>query len=84
MRTFTPRQEQEIKPNLNAFIFHFGPVRIERQDPRCPGFYVYYPADSSSYIQYCHSFDYLDGWLYGAVQSVTNGLKSRLGGEKKE
>lgn len=74
MKTFTAKQYETIKTNLAAFVFNFGPVRIEKQDPCCPGYYVYSPADSDSYVQYCYDIDYLNGWLYGAVQAV-NTLK---------
>ena len=30
---------------------------------------------SGSYTQYCPSLDYLDGWLYGAVQAVNGIMK---------
>lgn len=70
----TTRQKEIIRDNLNAFIHNFGPVRIEH-DPRCPGFYVYSPADSESYVQYCYNIDYLNGWLYGAVQAANRLIK---------
>lgn len=67
MATFTKLQREKIKDNLRAFQFNFGSVRIEKQDGG-PGYYVFFPADSESYIQFCYNIDYLDGWLYGAVQ----------------
>lgn len=68
----TPKQKETIKDNLRAFINNFGEPRIER-DNLGKGFYVFYPADSDSWIQYCYSIDYLDGWLYGVVQGVVRG-----------
>ena len=68
----TPKQKETIKDNLRAFINNFGEPRIERDDLR-KGFYVFYPADSDRWIQYCYSIDYLDGWLYGVVQGVVRG-----------
>ncbi len=68
----TPKQKETIKDNLRAFINNFGEPRIERDDLG-KGFYVFYPADSDSWIQYCYSIDYLDGWLYGVVQGVVRG-----------
>ncbi len=65
----TPKQKETIKDNLRAFVNNFGEPRIERDDLG-KGFYVFYPADSDSWIQYCYSIDYLDGWLYGVVQGV--------------
>lgn len=67
MATFTKRQEELIRDNLRAFRHNFGAVRIEKQDGG-PGYYVFFPADSESYIQFCYNIDYLNGWLYGAVQ----------------
>ena len=68
----TPKQKETIKDNLRAFVNNFGEPRIERDDLG-KGFYVFYPADSDSWIQYCYSIDYLDGWLYGVVQGVVRG-----------
>ena len=67
MATFTKLQKERIKDNLRAFQFDFGSVRIEKQDGG-PGFFVFVPADSESYMQFCYNIDYLNGWLYGAVQ----------------
>ena len=68
----TRKQEEIIADNLRAFIANFGSPRIERAD-HCNGFYVYYPADSESYIQYCYDVHYLNGWLYGVVQGFMRG-----------
>lgn len=68
----TPKQKETIKDNLRAFVNNFGEPRIERDDLG-KGFYVFYPADSDSWIQYCYSIDYLDGWLYGVIQGVVRG-----------
>ena len=65
----TKRQEEIIRDNLKAFVHNFGEPRIEQQKP-FPGFYVYLPADSESYVTYCYDIDYLNGWLYGAVQAA--------------
>lgn len=74
----TNKQKEIIRDNLNAFIQNFGPVRIEH-DPRRPVFYVYSPADADSYVQRCYNIDYLNGWLYGAVQAA-NGCVKKAGG----
>lgn len=66
----TSRQKEIIKDNLRAFIANFGEVRIEKYGS---GFYVYSPADSESYVQFCYDIHYLNGWLYGCVQAV-NGI----------
>lgn len=71
-KTFTKRQEDIICKNLNAFVNNFGEVRIEKADYG-PGFYVYYPVDAETYIQFCENINYLDGWLYGVVQGFMRG-----------
>lgn len=68
----TTRQKEIIKDNLNAFKANFGNVRIEKEDAG-RGFYVFFPADSTTWIQFCYDIDYLNGWLYGVVQGVRRG-----------
>ena len=68
----TNKQKEYIKDNLRAFVANFGEPRIEKADYG-KGLYVYYPADSESYIQYCYDIDYLNGWLYGVVQGSMRG-----------
>lgn len=68
----TKRQQDIISKNLNAFVNNFGEVRIEKADYGT-GFYVFYPVDAESHIQFCHNIDYLDGWLYGVVQGFVRG-----------
>jgi hypothetical protein len=61
------REQELIQDNLRAYLTHFVPIRIEREDYG-KGFYVF-QEDDESYIQYCYDIHYLNGWLYGAVQS---------------
>lgn len=68
----TTRQNEIIADNLQAFTANFGAPRIERADYGS-GLYVYYPANSDSYIQYCYDINYLNGWLYGCVQGAIRG-----------
>ena len=75
----TERQKNLIEKNLKAFVYNFGSVRIEKENYG-KGFYVFYPEDSDSYIQYCYSIEYLDGWLYGCVQGK---LRLRLINERE-
>jgi hypothetical protein len=63
----TNREKELIKDNLRAYLKHFVPIRIER-DAYGTGFYVF-QEDAMSYIQYCYDINYLNGWLYGAVQA---------------
>lgn len=65
----TKREKEIIKDNLRAFVNNFGTVRIEKVAGY--GFYVYMNgAEEGNYIQFCYNIDYLNGWLYGAVQAV--------------
>ena len=74
----TLRQENLIMDNLVAFTNNFGVPRIVKADYGS-GWYVYYPANSDSYIQYCYNIDYLNGWLYGVVQGAVRGeFKERM------
>lgn len=66
------KQKEIIKDNLRAFTNNFGDVRIEKESYG-KGFYVFYPADADSYIQYCYDINYLNGWLYGIVQGAVRG-----------
>lgn len=70
----TSKQKEIIADNLRAFIHNFGEVRIEKEDYG-RGFYVFSPANSDSYVQYCYNIDYLNGWLYGCVQAVHKMVK---------
>ena len=72
----TDRQKEVIKDNLKAFKANFDSIRIEKE---CcgRGFYVFVPATSDSYIQYCYNIDYLNGWLYGCVQAVNRSELTR-------
>lgn len=74
----TNKQKEIIKDNLNAYKSNFGYISIEKED--CgKGFYVYTSPErkeQGSYTQYCYSIDYLNGWLYGAVQANNGIMKS--------
>lgn len=73
----TEKQKKIIESNLNAYKANFDYICIEKED--CgPGFYVYTSEDrkeSGCYTQYCYNIDYLNGWLYGAVQAVNKIMK---------
>lgn len=73
----TKKQMETIKDNLTAYKANFGYIRIESADYG-DGFYIYTDeqrAESGSYTQYCYNIDYLNGWLYGAVQAVNKVMK---------
>lgn len=76
----TARQKEIIADNLRAFTTNFGDVRIEKADYGS-GWYVHYPPEREDWIQFCYDIDYLNGWLYGVVQGVMCGFKSKLGDE---
>ena len=68
----TKREFEVVRDNLNAFVHNFGDVRIEKDDYG-KGYYVFYPADADTWIQYCYNIGFLDGWLYGVVQGAVRG-----------
>lgn len=70
----TNRQKEIIKDNLNAYINNFGYISIEKISGK--GFCVFTSEERKAcgdYTQCCYNIDYLNGWLYGAVQA-TNGV----------
>ena len=70
------KSEMEIiKDNLVSFIANFGKPRIERGDDG-KGFYVF-TDNSDSWKQYCYNIDYLNGWLYGCVQTTNRIIKNK-------
>ena len=82
---FTRAQMENIHDNLRAYLVNFGYLKITKADYG-KGFYIYTDeqrAESGSYTQYCYSFDYLNGWLYGAVQAV-NGIMKPLSNKERE
>ena len=73
----TKRQKEIIKDNLNAYIANFGYISIEPEDYG-KGFYIYTDEErkkSGCWTQYCHNIDYVNGWLYGAVQAINGIMK---------
>lgn len=73
----TKRQKEIIKDNLNAYIANFGYISIEPEDYG-KGFYIYTDEErkeSGSWTQYCYNIDYVNGWLYGAVQAANGIMK---------
>lgn len=66
-----------IEDNLRAYNNNFDELVIVNSDFG-KGYYVYRNKEDYingyNYVQYCYSIDYLDGWLYGAVQAINNML----------
>ena len=74
---FTRSQMESINDNLRAYLANFDYLKITKADYG-KGFYVYTDeqrAESGSWTQYCYNIDYLNGWLYGAVQAVNGIMK---------
>lgn len=74
---FTKKQMETIHDNLRAYLANFGYLHVEKADYG-KGFYIYTDStklENGSYTQYCPSLDYLDGWLYGAVQAANGIMK---------
>ena len=74
---FTQEEYDYIEDSLIPFINNFGEPRIynDYED----GFYIYLENDNSP-INYCHSIENLDGWLWGCVQGCRR-MKSKLNKE---
>ena len=73
----TNKQKEIIKDNLNAYIANFGYIKIVSEDYG-KGFYIYTDeqrAEAGSWTQYCYNIDYVNGWLYGAVQAINGIMK---------
>lgn len=73
----TAKQKEVIKDNLNAYIANFGYIKIVHEDYG-KGFYIYTDeqrAESGCWTQYCYNIDYVNGWLYGAVQAINGIMK---------
>lgn len=74
----TKKEKEIIKDNLNAYIANFGYIEIEKEDSG-NGFYVFTSPErkaQGNYTQFCYNVDYLNGWLYGAVQTINGIMKS--------
>lgn len=80
MKGLTERQREKIADNLRAYVHNFETTAIVREDFG-PGFYVYRNEDDaksgSNWVQFCYNIDYLNGWLYGAVQAICGQIKKR-------
>lgn len=66
-----------IHDNLAAYIHNFEYLKIEREN-NSDGFYVYTDEQrwkNGEWTQYCYNLDYLNGWLYGAVQAANKIMK---------
>lgn len=73
----TEREAEKIRKNLDAFIFQFGIEPILRKN-RDKTYNVYLSTEAEekeNYIQHCENIDYLNGWLYGAVQTICGQIK---------
>lgn len=78
MSALTAKQQEKIRDNLSCYISNFGFIHIEKADYGS-GFYVFTSEErvkSGSYTQYCYNIDYLNGWLYGAVQAANGIMQS--------
>lgn len=73
----TAKQKEIIKDNLNAYINNFGYIKIVKADYG-KGFYIYTDeqrAEFGNWTQYYYNIDYVNGWLYGAVQAINGIMK---------
>lgn len=73
----TKRQMEIINDNLRAYKNNFDYIEIVKEDYG-KGFYVFTSKEGKeqgSWTQYCYNIDYLNGWLYGAVQAINGIMK---------
>lgn len=78
-KELTKHQREVIADNIKAYRANFNFIAI-RKDDYNNGFYVFASEDalqSGAYCQYCYNIDYLNGWLYGAVQANVKMLSAR-------
>ena len=78
----TKKEREIIKDNLSAFIVNFGVPRLVREDYG-RGLFVYM-GDSDSSIHFAYDINYLNGWMYGAVQAANRTKEFIVRGEKNE
>lgn len=78
----TKKEREIIKDNLAAFIVNFGVPRLVRADYG-RGLFVYM-GDSENSIHFAYDINYLNGWLYGAVQAVNRTRDFVMRGDKNE
>jgi hypothetical protein len=67
------KDKEKIKKNLDAYLENFEPIIIKKYNKQ---FYVY-PEGREEYVQFCENIDYLNGWLYGAVQAKCKMIKAK-------
>jgi hypothetical protein len=74
----TTNEMEIIKDNLRSYKNNFDYIHIEKEE--CDeGFYVFTSEErkeQGSWTQFCYNIDYLNGWLYGAVQANNKIMKS--------
>ena len=78
----TKKEREILKDNLSAFIVNFGVPRLVRADYG-RGLFVYM-GDSDNSIHFAYDINYLNGWLYGAVQAVNRTKEFVMRGDKNE
>jgi hypothetical protein len=59
--------------NLRSYLFNFGYIKIIYSD--LEGYFVFANQEEDSPTHFCYNLDYLNGWLYGAVQANNNRIK---------
>jgi hypothetical protein len=74
-KDITAADQEKIKKNLSAWNYHFKPITIKKNTyNKC---YFVYQEGEEKYIQMCENIQYLNGWLYGAVQAHCKIIKTK-------
>ena len=76
----TNKQKEAIRDNLRAYCANFEPPVIVDADYG-GGFYVFRNEEEhkndGSWVHFCYNIDYLNGWLYGAVQAACGQIRRK-------
>jgi hypothetical protein len=82
IKELTETQKAKIATNLQAYTGHFGEPVIAASVYH-KGIYIFRSKKEfvkeffqDSYVQLCPNIDYVNGWLYGAVQAKTGQVKA--------
>lgn len=67
--------------NYSAFLFHFEPIIIEKIGRN--DYIAYCKSDSSEHWIQRGTKEYINGWLYGSVQTVCGQIRKKVGAIKE-
>lgn len=77
MKQLSKKKQEIIEDNYRAYICNFETPVITPEDFG-GGYYVFRNEEEykhGTWVQYCYDINYLNGWLYGAVQAKCGQLR---------